>query len=205
MAGTNTKECTNLMESLIKPKELSRFRETKGRTTEKLIPSKKQKLKSDQRCNVPKKLSRKEIAKMGLYSLPVDTIRYEQMQPLNRLWRGYMARYLGKEKLPDESDAQYNQFTLDFLRADFHGAKMSVTRAKNPSLVGIKGIVILDTKGTFKFVSKDNKVRTIPKADSVFQISWNNVDITVFGKHLNSRPAERSVKKIKTFLECDLN
>lgn len=195
---------TTVMEGLIKPQERARFQETKGRTTEMLIP--KQKVPKPTTDSKPKKkLSRKELAQMGIYALPEDTIRYQQVVPLHRLWCGYMARYLGKEKLPDVTGSQYNQFTSDILKADYHGAKISVVRTKNPSLVGIRGIVILETKGTFKVVSKDNKVRTIPKMDSVFVIHWNNVDVTIFGKQLSSRPAERSVKKVKMFPECDLD
>lgn len=119
-------------------------------------------------------------------------------------------------------------FRSDILKVDFHGAKISVVRSKNPSLVGAKGIVILDTKGTFKIVSKDDKIRSklktqhnnptvslkltlyfeipaIPKNDSVFLVHWNDIQLTVFGKHLNTRPAERSVKKYKVFGECDLD
>ncbi|XP_053688269.1 ribonuclease P protein subunit p29 [Sabethes cyaneus] len=205
MGSKIKKETSSFMESLVQPRDQQRFQETKGRSTEKLSISKKPKLKSPKQApNKRKKLSRKEISQMGIYALPEDTIRYDQIVPLNKLWRGYIARFLDKEKLPNATDAQYNQFTMDILKADFHGAKMTVVRAKNPSLVGIKGIVVLETKGTFKFISKDNKLRTIPKYDSVFKIHWNDVDLTVFGKHLNYRPAERSVKKIKTFLESDL-
>ncbi|XP_062715134.1 ribonuclease P protein subunit p29 [Aedes albopictus] len=197
-----------ITEGLIKPSERTRFQETRGRTTEMLIPMQKGKAgkpRASEGFKPKKKLSRKEIAQMGIYALPEDTIRYQQVVPLHRLWCGYMARYLGKEKLPDVIESQYTQFALDILKADYHGAKISVVRTKNPSLVGIRGIVILETKGTFKVVSKDNKVRTVPKADSVFQIHWKNVDVTVFGKQLNSRPAERSVKKVKMFPECDLD
>ncbi|XP_055628567.1 uncharacterized protein LOC129770015 [Toxorhynchites rutilus septentrionalis] len=202
MDSQNQNECSMLMKSLI-PDELRRHRDTEDRTTEKLIPNKIFKQRQPNQTT-KKKLSRKEIAKMGIYALPEDTIRYEQVIPLHRLWCGYLGRYLGKDKLPDVTEAQYNQFTSDFLKVDLHGAKISVIRATNPSLVGMKGIVILDTKGTFKICSKDNKVRTIPKSESVFQIHWKNVDVTIFGKHLNSRPAERSVKKIKIFGDCDL-
>ncbi|XP_055598905.1 ribonuclease P protein subunit p29 [Uranotaenia lowii] len=203
---TKNTECVALMESLIKPKELHRFHETKGaRTTEKLIPNKKvRKQRISRPPKAKKRLTRKEITNLGLYALPEDTISYEQMLPLHRLWCGYMARYLGKDKLPEVNEAQYNNFVSDVLKVDLHGAKVSVTRSKNPSLVGAKGIVLLDTKGTFKIVSKDNRVRTIPKVECVFDVLWNNIAISIFGKHLNSRPAERSVKKIKASIECDL-
>lgn len=104
------------MESLIKPEEFRRYRDTKGRTTEKLIPTKKVKPEGKGPQQKPKKkLSRKEIAQLGIYALPEDTIRYEQIVPLNRLWRGYMGRYLGKEKLPDVTEAQYHQLMWVFV------------------------------------------------------------------------------------------
>ncbi|XP_062560865.1 ribonuclease P protein subunit p29 [Armigeres subalbatus] len=196
---------TVITESLIKPQDRTRFQETKGRSTEMLIPKKKPDKLSNNHSKPKKKLSRKEISQMGIYALPQGSIRYQQIVPLHRLWCGYMARYLNNEKLPDVVDIQYNQLVSNILKADLHGAKLSVVRTKNPSMIGIKGIVVLETKGTFKVVSKDNKLRTIPKIDSVFAFHWNNVDVNIFGKQLNARSAERSVKKVKAFPECDLD
>lgn len=51
------------------------------------------------------------------------------------------------------------------VKADFHGAKLIVTRSKCPSLVGVSGIVAMDTKQTFKVLGEDNKIRSI-----IFQI-----------------------------------
>lgn len=102
-----------ITEGLIKPSERTRFQETRGRTTEMLIPMQKGKAgkpRASEGFKPKKKLSRKEIAQMGIYALPEDTIRYQQVVPLHRLWCGYMARYLGKEKLPDVIESQYTQF-----------------------------------------------------------------------------------------------
>lgn len=44
----------------------------------------------------------------------------------------------------------------------------------------------------------------IPKPESVFNILLKGVELKIFGKHLNIRPAERSVKKIKTLMDPDL-
>lgn len=51
-------------------------------------------------------------------------------------------------------------FSTQIHKADFHGAKVKVVRSKCPSLVGIKGIVILDTKNTFKVIGKDDILRS---------------------------------------------
>lgn len=44
----------------------------------------------------------------------------------------------------------------------------------------------------------------IPKIDSVFKILIKDIEFTIYGKYLNIRPAERSVKKIKNCMEPDL-
>lgn len=44
----------------------------------------------------------------------------------------------------------------------------------------------------------------IPKNESVFQVPVYNLTLTIFGKHINMRPAERSVKKVKQFMDLDI-
>uniref|UniRef100_A0A182PC54 Ribonuclease P protein subunit p29 n=1 Tax=Anopheles epiroticus TaxID=199890 RepID=A0A182PC54_9DIPT len=151
-----------------------------------------------------KKLSRKEIKELGLYTLPHDTIKYKDAQKLHRMWCGYFNTLFPANECPDVTEGRYNTIVASLLKADYHGAKIHIVRSKQPSVVGMKGIVVLDTKGTFKMVSKDDKLRTIPKNDSQFEVFTNDKVVTIFGKHLNVRPAERSVKKMKTFLFPDL-
>uniref|UniRef100_A0A2M4AZ71 Ribonuclease P protein subunit p29 n=1 Tax=Anopheles triannulatus TaxID=58253 RepID=A0A2M4AZ71_9DIPT len=151
-----------------------------------------------------RKLSRREVKELGLYALPSDTVQYKDAVPLHRLWCGYFSKFFQSHGTPDVTDSSYNMIVASLLKADYHGAKVTVVRSKQPSVVGMKGIVVLDTKGTFKIVSKDNRLRTIPKNDSVFEIQSKENVVTLFGKHLNARPAERSVRKIKVFSLPDL-
>lgn len=58
------------------------------------------------------------------------------------------------------SDKQWTQVTLALYRADYHGAELEVTRTKCSSLRGIRGIVLMDTKNTFKVISRDNVIRS---------------------------------------------
>lgn len=44
----------------------------------------------------------------------------------------------------------------------------------------------------------------IPKPESIFKIVVNGIEMKIFGKYLNIRPAERAVKKIKTLMYPDL-
>ncbi|RXK37297.1 hypothetical protein M231_05439 [Tremella mesenterica] len=58
------------------------------------------------------------------------------------------------------------------VKADFTGAILLILSSRNPSLVGIKGIVIEETYGTFLLVPIDGKVRVVPKKGSMFRFEF---------------------------------
>jgi ribonuclease P protein subunit POP4 len=106
-------------------------------------------------------------------------------------------------------------------KADFHGALLKVVRSKCSSLVGVQGIILMDTKGTFQIICKDNRVKSessflnvacglimffsvIAKHSCLFEILLEDITISVFGKHFVCKPAERTTKKVKTRLIKDL-
>ena len=47
------------------------------------------------------------------------------------------------------------------LKADYHGAELTVIKSKNPSLLNTSGIVLHETKNVFKLVTKQNKLKGI--------------------------------------------
>ena len=59
-----------------------------------------------------------------------------------------------KSGLIDES------LPMRICRADLHGAHVKVTRSNVASQVGLEGFVVMETKNTFRIISKDNKVRS---------------------------------------------
>lgn len=160
---------------------------------------------------------------LGLNKFGKKSLRYTDMLPLNSLWLGYMHHMLGMEdfsKLPTNStNAHWENVSQRLMKADYHGARLTVVRSKCPSIVGVEGIIIQDTKNTFRLLSKDNVIRSklvdiclrftmkliifhyvsaIPKESCVFSIHLeNSANIEIFGKELCIRPAERSVKKFK--------
>lgn len=128
---------------------------------------------------------------------------------------------------PEVFEKSYEPFSKLLVKSDFHGAKITVIASCNPSLVNQTGIVAMETRNTFKIVSEDNRTRSkshiifiygvkpyflifsiislaIPKQDSVFKICFDSIELKIFGKYLNIRPAERAVKKIKTIMHPDL-
>ncbi|KAG8228866.1 hypothetical protein J437_LFUL007602 [Ladona fulva] len=166
------------------------------------------KLQSEKSSNIPhrfkkKELSLKEKRKLGLFRLSKSGFLFEDFLPLHNLWKEYIRTCLGVEQLEklgwtaEPHDKRWQQFTLSLLKADYHGAYVEVVRSKCSSLVGLGGIIILETKGTFKMIGEDDIVRVVPKENSMFKIRVDKYECVILGKHFCYRPSERSVKKIK--------
>ena len=45
--------------------------------------------------------------------------------------------------------------------ADFHGAKVMVVRSKSVSTVGLRGIIVRDTKFTFKIITEKDELKSV--------------------------------------------
>lgn len=56
------------------------------------------------------------------------------------------------------------------LKADLHGARVSVVQSKTPSLVGVTGLLIQETQEAFKILTMRNRVKIVPKRSSIFTI-----------------------------------
>uniref|UniRef100_A0A2A4IWV8 Ribonuclease P protein subunit p29 n=1 Tax=Heliothis virescens TaxID=7102 RepID=A0A2A4IWV8_HELVI len=150
-------------------------------------------------------LTRIEKKSLGFYNIPRNEVKYSDVLPLNEIWQNYMKDLLELDKpVPDYTSKAWEAFTQTLFKADFHGSILNVVRSKCPSYVGKCGICIMDTRNTFKIVSKDNITTTIPKRECVFEMHLGTQKVTLFGKHLCVRPAERSTKKIKGHIHPDL-
>jgi len=54
--------------------------------------------------------------------------------------------------------------------ADYHGAELEVVRSSCVSRVGIRGIVVKDSKFVFEIVTKGDVVKTCPKEGTIFRV-----------------------------------
>ncbi|KAI1775759.1 ribonuclease P protein subunit p29 [Hypoxylon cercidicola] len=114
----------------------------------------------------PKPLSSRERRKLGLYDVPKEGQKYAVFEPLNRLWLGYIREILGSEVYSGGQGA-----AAKLSAADFHGAEVEVSRSGCPSRVGIRGIVIKDSRFVFEIITKRNQVKTVPKEGTMFRIN----------------------------------
>ncbi|KAF0331855.1 ribonuclease P protein subunit p29 [Colletotrichum asianum] len=118
----------------------------------------KQKLK-------PKPLSARDRRRRGLHDVPRDGQKYAIFEPLHRLWLGYIEEVLGSEVYGGGSGA-----AAKLTAAEFHGAEVEVSRSSCPSRVGIKGIVIKDSKFSFEIITRRNEMKIVPKEGTWFKV-----------------------------------
>lgn len=156
----------------------------------------------------PKPLSARQRRKLRLYDIPKDGQKYAVFEPLNQLWLGYVHEVLGGELYSGGQGA-----AAKLSAADFHGAEVEVSRSGCPSRVGIRGIVIKDTRFVFEIITAKNQIKTVPKEGTVFRINvpppreevqgnataQNRKPFTfeIHGDQFQYRSADRANKKFK--------
>lgn len=123
----------------------------------------------------PKKspfLTRRKSILLGINKLEKKSMHYTDMLPLNSCWLGYMRHKLGMEdfrSLPTSfTDSQWELVSQHLMKADYHGAKVKVIKSKCPSVVGLEGIIIQDTKNTFRLLGTDDVIRSKSVESLVF-------------------------------------
>jgi len=155
-------------------------------------------------------LTAKERRALGLYSLPKKGLKYSSFLPLNSLWNGYMAELLDLPSLEKggwspnlNEETRQLQLQMRICRADFHGAAVKVVGADCSTHIGLQGLVVMETKNTIQIISKDNKLRILPKLGSSFSFKVGEYLFTVPGVSIDSKPGERATKKLKNKFPCE--
>ncbi|XP_011698627.1 PREDICTED: ribonuclease P protein subunit p29 [Wasmannia auropunctata] len=189
----------NFLQNLLPPSDHKAISDELRKTFifNKIKPKPKQKVKKGKFFSARKRL-RFGLGRIG----NKNQMRYSDLLPLNQLWLQYMREMLGVESFADiprdPSSPHWENANLQLMKADFHGAKISIDRSRCPSLVGVMGIVIQDTKNTFRVCGMDNVIRTIPKDVVKINVYLDDgVTLKALGRELSIRPAERAVKKFK--------
>ena len=104
--------------------------------------------------------------------------------------------------------------------ADYHGALVEVVRSRCVSRVGLKGIVVKDTKFTFEVVMEQGVgLRVVPKEHTVFRFEVpfekgeggvkvegvrKPLVFEIHGSQFENRPPERANRKVKAHFDPDL-
>ncbi|NXA34973.1 RPP29 protein, partial [Eudromia elegans] len=142
----------------------------------------------------------KERRELRLFEIEPEQRRYALFLPLHELWKQYI-RDLCYGLKPD---AQPQMVQAKLLKADLHGAIVTVTKSKCPSYVGITGIILQEMKHVFKIITKDDKLKVVPKLNNVFSLEIDGFISYIYGSKFQFRASERSAKKFKLKGTIDL-
>ncbi|XP_066602763.1 ribonuclease P protein subunit p29 isoform X1 [Prorops nasuta] len=131
-----------------------------------------------------------------------NSLKYSDLLPLNKLWIEYMEQMFGNKVFLDfpkePTHPSWDNLNQQLMKADFHGALITIVKSRCPSLTGKSGIVVQDTKNTFRICNANDTVITIPKNIVIIKLYLPyNVTLQILGRQLAIRPAERTVKKCK--------
>ena len=83
----------------------------------------------------------------------------------------------------------------DIVRSELIGLEVEVIEANNKSLVGLKGLIIDETKNTLSIERKD-VVKKVIKSQVTINILFDGQTFQIDGKVLVGRPEDR-LKKIR--------
>ncbi|PGH19570.1 hypothetical protein AJ80_03906 [Polytolypa hystricis UAMH7299] len=109
----------------------------------------------------PQPFSAREKRKTGIHKLRKEEIKYDVFKGLHKMWVNYMHGVLG---LNQDKKNQGKVTALShgpmLASADFHGAELEVVRSRCVSRVGVKGIVVRDSKFSFVIVTEKNESKS---------------------------------------------
>lgn len=118
------------------------------------------------KSNKPRPLSAKQKRSLCVYEIPESERKWELYEGLNRIWAGYMREILGVGENKGGKGGAVGAFVTPagagpmLASADFHGAEVEVVRSRCVSRVGLKGIVVKDTKFTFEIITRKNDIKS---------------------------------------------
>lgn len=134
----------------------------------------------------PLKLNRK--VRKTLYKLsPEDksALTYSTFEKVHDLWKQYC------DHVARDSDQ------LKLYKMDLHGSKLKCTACRNVTHVGHEGIVVQETQNTFVIITVTNKLITIPKKESIFEITCRDTRYTIQGANLLCSVQARSKSRYR--------
>ncbi|XP_077919145.1 ribonuclease P protein subunit p29 isoform X3 [Halichoerus grypus] len=134
-----------------------------------------------------KGLSARQRRELRLFDIKPEQQRYSLFLPLHELWKQYIRDLCGGLK----PDTQPQMIQAKLLKADLHGALVS-------------GILLQETKHVFKILTKEDRLKVVPKLNCVFTVEIDGFISYIYGSKFRLRSSERSAKKFKTKGTVDL-
>ncbi|KAI5816723.1 Rof/RNase P-like protein [Pyronema omphalodes] len=143
----------------------------------------------------PAPLTAKEKRQTKAHDLP-KKLSYETFLPLHELWKTYAMNLQGG--------------MASWAAMDLHGALVEVVRSRAVGRVGLKGIVVKETRAVLVLVTEKGEGKTVPKEFTVFGVTipgkqqGEEKKLELLGNQMMFRAAERAGRKFKSKAMLDL-
>ncbi|KAH7331726.1 hypothetical protein KP509_20G048100 [Ceratopteris richardii] len=123
-----------------------------------------------------KHISRRQHKIIGSFDVPFQYRKFKLFQPMHELWRVYALEIV--------NDSRGKMIEPSLLQLDLHGAYLAVVQAKIDNQVGVEGIMIRETTNTVTIVTKEDKIKVIPKRGSVFVFRLDDMRVAINGDQM---------------------
>ncbi|KAF2265744.1 RNase P/MRP, p29 subunit [Lojkania enalia] len=184
-----------------------------ARALRRRVRNERQDKAKKRKARKPRPLSAAKKRSLGLLEIPMEQRRFAIYEPLHNLWLGYMREILGVGGERAYVNAASSGPVL--ASADMHGAMLKVVRSRCVSRVGLKGIVVRDSKFVFEIITKGNALKTIPKEHTVFRFKipiptkegcepQSPLIFEILGEQFQNRAPDRANKKYKMHYQPDI-
>jgi ribonuclease P protein subunit POP4 len=126
--------------------------------------------------------------------------RYAEFEKLNALWNGYISEILAHAG-PEPTTVVCGPILL---KADYHGAFLTIEDCRCKSRIGLSGICVKETKNMFEIVTANNALLNIPKEKTLFRVKavfggeggdGKHLEWRLWGDQFLVRSGERAGKK----------
>ena len=92
------------------------------------------------------------------------------MIPIHSIWKEYIKDLIYPPSQQSKLNEYFNKNKMNVLlklaKCDLHGAVVSIFESKVKSHIGIEGIIVKESRQTFTIIKTNNKLVTVPKANS---------------------------------------
>lgn len=136
-----------------------------------------------------KLLTSKEKRQLGIFNVHKEKLSYTSFVPIHAMWKDYFRGIVGDDGNPDQAR---------LLKAEYSGCFLAVAESKCPSYVGTRGIVVQETKNVFRLITEDDRVKTVPKAHSLFAFELDGKVYRIYGSYFRVHSFQRMKSKFKT-------
>lgn len=136
-----------------------------------------------------------------------EGLKYETFKKLNKVWNEYITTLLSKD---DPVNPAHNASICSKLtKAELSGAHITVANSKNPTMIGLTGIVVRESQRCLFVINQENEVKNFLKAGSVFEVklpekTHGGYAVRIWGDNIIYVGSERTKVRFKEKYNLDL-